>query len=95
MPASAARMSVTRVRDRLCQLLRDRPASKTIEITRRGRTVGLLLMGSRAVSRAQASVGGPIPRRTLQGTVEINGDLEAGLRKVRARLWPKTRIKDA
>jgi antitoxin (DNA-binding transcriptional repressor) of toxin-antitoxin stability system len=84
-------MSVTRVRDRLCQLLRDRSGSKTIEITRRGRAVGLLLMGTRAASRAQASVGRPTPRRTLQGTVEIHGDLEAGLRKVRAKLWRSPR----
>jgi len=82
-------MSVTQVRDQLCTLLRDRAPAEAVEITKRGRTIGLLLVGRRAVSRAQALVGGrpPNARQTLRGTVEIHGNLEVGLRKVRARLW--------
>jgi hypothetical protein len=89
MPAKPPQMSVTELRSQLCTLLQDPPKSGIIEITRRGQTIGLLLMGSTAVARGQALVAGTnkLPRRTLQGTVEIRRDLVAGLRKVRARLW--------
>ena len=82
-------MSITQVRDQLCTLLRGRAAAESVEITKRGRTIGLLLLGPQAVSRGQVLVGGrpPNTRQTLRGTVEIRGDLERGLRKVRARLW--------
>ncbi len=70
-------------------VLRGRAAAEAVEITKRGHTVGLLLVGPRAVSRGQALVGGrpSNTRQTLRGTVEICGDLERCLRKVRARLW--------
>lgn len=82
-------MSITQVRDQLCTLLRGRAAAEAVEITKRGRTIGLLLVGARAVSRGQTLVGGRPPniRQTLRGSVEIHRDLERGLRKVRARLW--------
>jgi len=84
----AARMSITQVREQFCTLLRSRAAAEAVEITERGETIGLLLVGPRAVSRGQALVGGrpPNTRQTLRGTVEIRGDLERGLRKLRARL---------
>jgi hypothetical protein len=84
-----ARMSITQVRDQLCTLLRSRVTAEAVEITKRGQTIGLLLVGPRAVSRGQTLVGGRLPhtRQTLRGTVEIRGGLERGLRKVRARLW--------
>jgi antitoxin (DNA-binding transcriptional repressor) of toxin-antitoxin stability system len=87
--AGAARMSITQVRNQLRTLLRGGAAAESVEITKRGQTIGLLLVGPRAVSRGQALVGGrpPITRPTLRGTVEIRGDLKRGLRKVRARLW--------
>ena len=89
MASGAARMSVTQVRDQLCTLLRHRQAPEAVEITKRGHTIGLLLVGPRAVSRGQALVGGepPLPRQTLRGTVAIHGNIEGGLRKVRAQLW--------
>ena len=82
-------MSVTQVRGQLCTLLSRRRAAEAVEITKRGRTIGLLLVGPRAVVRGRALVGGQplIPRQTLRGTVEIHGNLELGLRKVLARLW--------
>jgi hypothetical protein len=82
-------MSVTQVRDRFCTLLRDRAAPEAVEITKRGRTIGLLLVGPRAIARGQALMGGrpsPAPQ-SLRGTVELHGDLTGGLRKVRTRLW--------
>ena len=93
MPAKLPRMSVTELRSRLCTLLQVPPRNGVIEITRRGQTIGLLLMGSTAVARGQALVAGSndLPRRTLQGTVEIHKDLDAGLGKVRARLWRRGR----
>ncbi len=89
MTRGVARMSITQVREQLCTLLRSRTAAEDVRITKRGQTIGLLLVGPRAVSRGQALVGGrpPNTRQTLRGTVEIRGDLERGLRKVRARLW--------
>ena len=89
MTTGPLRMSITQLRDQLCTLLRGRTAAESVEITKRGQTIGLLLVGPRAVSRGQALVGGrpPHTRQTLRGTVEIRGDLECGLRKVRARLW--------
>ena len=82
-------MSITQVREQLCTLLRGHAAAESVEITKRGQTIGLLLVGPRAVSRGQVLVGGrpPNAQQTLRGTVEIRGDLERGLRKVRARLW--------
>jgi hypothetical protein len=93
MPAKLPRMSVTDLRSRLCTLLQEPPKTGVIEITRRGHTIGLLLMGSTAVARGQALVAGSaeLPRRTLQGTVEIHKDLDASLRKVRVRLWRRGR----
>ncbi len=93
MPAKLPRISVTELRSQLCTLLQAPPKNGVIEITRRGQTIGLLLMGSTAVARGQALVAGSndLPRRTLQGTVEIHKDLDAGLRKVRTRLWRRGR----
>jgi len=93
MLAKLPRMSVTELRSRLCALLQAPPKNGAIEITRRGQTIGLLLMGSTVVARGQTLVAGSndLPRRTLQGTVEIHKDLDAGLRKVRARLWRRGR----
>lgn len=89
MTTRASRMSITQVREQLCTLLRGRAAAESVEITKRGQTIGLLLVGPRAVSRGQTLVGGQPPniKQTLRGTVEIRGNLERGLRKVRARLW--------
>ncbi len=89
MTIGTARMSITQVREQLCALLRGRAAAEAVEITKRGQTIGLLLLGTRAVSRGQTLIGGRPPkiRQTLRGTVEIRGNLERGLRKVRARLW--------
>lgn len=89
MPTNLPRMSVTELRSQLCTLLQEPRKTEVIEITRRGQTIGLLLTGSTAVARGLALVAGSneLPRKTLQGTVEIRKDLDAGLRKVRARLW--------
>ncbi len=89
MTTRADRMSITQVRDQLCTLLRGRAAAEAVEITKRGQTIGLLLVGPRAVSRGQTLVGGrpPNTRQTVRGSVEIRGDFERGLRRVRARLW--------
>lgn len=89
MTTRVARMSITQVRGRLCTLLKGRAAAEAVEITKGGQTVGLLLVGPRAVSRGQALVGGrrPSTGQTLRGTIEIHGNLERGLRRTRARLW--------
>lgn len=86
-------MSVTEARAKLCSLLGDERRPEIVAITRRGQTIGLLLVGSAAVARGQVLVAGPdhTLRRTLRGTVEIHGNLEGGLRKVRERLWRRGR----
>lgn len=89
MSARLPRMSVTQIRGQLCTLLRDPRKAEAVEITRRGRTIGLLFVGPTAVARGKALIAGPnrSPRRTLRGTVEIHGDLEAALRRIRTRMW--------
>jgi antitoxin (DNA-binding transcriptional repressor) of toxin-antitoxin stability system len=93
MPSKLARLSVTEARAQLCALLNARQKPEGVEITRRGRTIGLLLLGPTVVARGKALVAGSdqSPRRTLQGTVEVHSDLDAGLRKIRARLWRRGR----
>jgi hypothetical protein len=93
MRAKVSRLSVTEIRAQLCTLLGGQQRSEGVEITRRGRTIGLLLVGPTAAARGKALLAeaNQFPRRTLQGTVEIHRDLDAGLRKVRARLWQKRR----
>jgi antitoxin (DNA-binding transcriptional repressor) of toxin-antitoxin stability system len=93
MSAKVSRLSVTEIRARLCTLLNGRQRSEGVEITKRGRTIGLLLVGPTAVTRGKALLAGPnqSSRRTLQGTVEIHRDIDAGLRKVRAQLWQRRR----
>jgi antitoxin (DNA-binding transcriptional repressor) of toxin-antitoxin stability system len=89
MRVPASQMSVTEIRNRLCTLLQDRQGPEVVEITRRGRPIGLLLCGSavRAKGKALLRKGPAVSRKTLRGSVEIQGDLGVALRRVRARLW--------
>jgi len=89
MRVPASQMSVTEIRFRLCTLLRDRRGPEVVEITRRGRPIGLLLRGPAVGAKGKALLrkGPAASCKTLRGTVEIQGDLGAALRRVRTRLW--------
>jgi hypothetical protein len=93
MSPKPSRLSITEMRSQFCSLFRQSNSAGTFEITKRGRTIGLLLVGSRAASGRRGAVApsGTFSGETLRQTVEIHGDIETGLRRVRARVWGQER----
>jgi antitoxin (DNA-binding transcriptional repressor) of toxin-antitoxin stability system len=89
MAVHPPQMPISEIRSQLCTLLQDRRGPEVVEITRRGRPIALLLRGAAATARGKALLRRrPSPsRKTLRGSVEIQGDLDAALRRVRTRLW--------
>jgi antitoxin (DNA-binding transcriptional repressor) of toxin-antitoxin stability system len=89
MSVPTPQMTISEIRSQLCALLQDRRGPEVVEITRRGRPIALLLRGAAATARGKALLRrrSALSGKTLRGSVEIQGDLDVALRRVRTRLW--------